>query len=486
MSKTTLTEVFFAGEQKESDGAIWAEILREGEFATTPLGTGVHNKPFKVVRDGVSNVDPDNLIVSMSELVTNFNDKAFEYVTIPLSHEDDLLENTGYIDELKIEEDENGVARLWAKHRFTEPDVEDKVRRGSIASRSAGIYFNFTRKSDGKEFAAALKHVTPTDMPWITGLNPYGVFASDDEKPEMVSVTTLEAPEPPKIENHEIVEPESKEVQPVFDYKEWLQDVVVKATKALELQQLETTDYELIGVGLDEIVVKNADTSWTVPYSIEEDDVILASVKDWQLVSGNVNKPSVATAQFSDKPPLQEAQKLRELRLSQRNGSNKGGKANMGVKRLEGLELSDEARGVFESLMAENESLLTEKRKGRIDEKIESLKELGLDKHPGFLKEVRDIYLSDDGGPAMVLNLSDDKGNSTGEVEQTASDIVDRLIAALPRDKDQKILLSDQHHFDEGTHLPPAEDNEPSHDEKVKQWKTALFPEVNRRKGGVE
>jgi hypothetical protein len=146
MDKSTLTEVFFAGEQKESDGAIWAEILREGEFATTPLGKNILNKPFKVIRSGTSIPDPENLTVSMEELVSNFNDKAFEYVTIPLSHEDHLLENTGYIEELKIEEDENGVAKLWAKHRFTEPDVEEKVKRGSIPSRSAGIFFNFVRK----------------------------------------------------------------------------------------------------------------------------------------------------------------------------------------------------------------------------------------------------------------------------------------------------------------------------------------------------
>ncbi len=487
MNKSTLTEVFFAGEQKESDGAIWAEILREGEFATTPIGKSVLNKPFRVVRDGESSGDPDNTVVSMQELVDNFNDKAFEYVTIPLSHEDHLLENTGYIEELKIEEDESGIAKLWAKHRFTEPEVEEKVKRGSIPSRSAGIFFNFTRKADGKNFNAALKHVTPTDTPWITGLNPYGVFASDEDQPDAVSVATVTETKPVEVENHEIVEPEVIEVKPEFDAKKWFEDIQSKAQEALKVQLNLNGDHEIVVVGVDNVVVKDKsnETLWSVPYSLrEDDDLELAALDQWQRMSGEVEKPSVATtAQLSDETPLQEAQKLRELRLSQRNGSNKGGKSHMRTRDIpQGLELSDEARGVFESLMAENESLQEEKRKQRVNERIDELKGLGLDKHPGFLKTVRDIYLSDDGGPAVVLNLSDEQGNVVESKEQTATDIVDRLLAALPRDKEQKILLSDQHHIEDGTHIKPDEGLEPDHDEMVKEWRNKLFPDVKRRK----
>lgn len=492
MSKTTLTEVFFAGEQKDSENGVWAEILREGEFAKTPVGNGILDRPFKVTRSGTSNADPQNLVVSMEELVENFNDKAFEYVTIPLSHDDLLLENTGYIDELKIEEDSEGVAKLWARHRFTEPEVEEKIKRGSIPSRSAGIIFDFLRKSDGKKFNAALKHVTPTDTPWINGLNPYGVFASDEIEPEeMISVSgNVEAVKEPEVITPEI-DAKPIPVEPKFDAKEWMANLVKSAKESLNVQFNLNEDYEVMGVGLDNVVVRNnkAETSWTVPYRLEEDDVILAPTNDWCVVSGGSNKPSVATAQMSDKvTPLQEAQQLRELRLSQQNGSKLGGISQMTEidTRLEGLELSDEARGLIESLQAENESLQDEKRKARIGERMAELDQMGLDKHPGFLRKVREIYASDDGGAALVLNLSDESGNPTGEkVKQTATEIVDSLIAALPKDKDQKILLSDQHLLTDGQHVAPPEGDEGmSHEDKVKAARETLFPEINRRKSG--
>ena len=182
-------ELFFASDDSGTDDKIgdkkiiWKDILREGHFPVTP---GRKRKiPFQVVPSGTSSVTPDLITISMSQLMESYQDKAFESVTIPLRHpkpgdEADVLNNTGYVEGLRIVK-RGDKHYLQGGLGFTEPDVAGKVRRGTIPNVSSGIFFDFTRKSDAKEFPVALNHVCLTKHPVVDDLEPFKrVYASDE------------------------------------------------------------------------------------------------------------------------------------------------------------------------------------------------------------------------------------------------------------------------------------------------------------------
>ena len=160
---------------------IWKDILREGEFAMTPGLTGTIAKPFRVVRDGASS--GSERVISLSELDSNFKDKAFEHVTVPTNHRDKMEDNTGFIEATRIVE-KRGKAYLQGAFNFTEPDVGGKVERGTIPNCSSGVLFDHVRKADGKKFNAALYHVALTKNPWIPDLDPFNALAASDDEIE--------------------------------------------------------------------------------------------------------------------------------------------------------------------------------------------------------------------------------------------------------------------------------------------------------------
>ena len=164
--------------QEDENGLIWKELAREGELAMWP---GANQKPIeKPLRIKLRADDPKGE-VSLEDIYESFYDGAVDHVTVPLSHSDRVDENTGFIEELRIEDvpGEPGRRRLMAGHRFTEPDIKEKVKRGSIANTSIGVVFNYVRKRDGKKFTQVLAHNALTNKPWFSGLTPFGVDASD-------------------------------------------------------------------------------------------------------------------------------------------------------------------------------------------------------------------------------------------------------------------------------------------------------------------
>jgi hypothetical protein len=187
MSQQVLELIFSSTEAGIEDKAgdkkiIWKDILREGDFAITP---GRKQKvPFKVTATGKSSAG--DRVISMAELMKSFEDKAFESVTIPLRHPrpgepDDVLNNSGYVESLRVVK-KGGKHYMQAGLGFTEPDIAEKVRRGTIPNVSSGILFDFNRKADDKTFPVALNHVCLTKQPWIDDLEPFKrVYASDDE-----------------------------------------------------------------------------------------------------------------------------------------------------------------------------------------------------------------------------------------------------------------------------------------------------------------
>lgn len=180
---TLMAEMYFAdqvkSDSKTEDGLLWKTILREGEWKFSPgPDSKAKAKKLTVTKEGSS--DANKLIISMSELKKNFEAGAVEHVTIPTSHADTVLENTGFIRKLRIGSDDKGRAILEAGMEFTEPEVKGKAERGTIANTSAGVLFDYIHKEKGKKFKSVLAHAALTNRPWINGMKPFGVQASDE------------------------------------------------------------------------------------------------------------------------------------------------------------------------------------------------------------------------------------------------------------------------------------------------------------------
>ena len=153
---------------------------------------------------------------------------------------------------------------------------------------------------------------------------------------------------------------------------------------------------------------------------------------------------------------------------------------------LDGVELSalpEESRARIQSILDENATLQRENRTSKVDQRIEELKALtgiNLSDRPGALKLYRQVMLSDDGGPAIVL-FSDEQDEEKKE-RLTALDILDRFIDGLKAGAD--VQLSDQH-FASGNDIKPPKDasreNKPL-DDRVAEAKEALYGKRNRRK----
>jgi hypothetical protein len=177
-----IAEMYLADEQEavlEEDGYLWKPVIREGLWKFSPgPGQKPIDKPITVVPTGVS--DREKLIISIDELRQNFEEGAKEHVTIPTSHADTVLENTGFVKKVRISKDDKGRTVLEAGMDFTEPEVKEKAIRGTIANTSAGILFDYIHKESGKRFNAVLGHAALTNHPWLNGMKPFGVNASDN------------------------------------------------------------------------------------------------------------------------------------------------------------------------------------------------------------------------------------------------------------------------------------------------------------------
>lgn len=179
-----LAEMYFAAEgdqqvKPDEDGLLWKTILREGKWKYSPGAGGAPKAtPITVTFDGESN--PAKKIISMTEVKNNFDAGAIEHVTIPTSHADSVLENTGFIKKLRFGVDEKGRNILEAGHEFRDPAVKEKAQSGAIANTSAGILFDYIHKETGKKFRSVLAHVALTNRPWLNGMKPFGVNASEN------------------------------------------------------------------------------------------------------------------------------------------------------------------------------------------------------------------------------------------------------------------------------------------------------------------
>lgn len=205
-------EMFFAEDDAPVEvdtkkGVVWKPILREGKWLMSPgPGQKPQAKPITVVKDGLS--DGNKLIISIEDIKNNFDSGAVEHVTIPTSHADRVLENTGFVKDLRISTDAKGRTVLEAAHDFTEPDVREKALRGTIANTSAGILFDYVNKETGKKNSAVLGHVALTNHPWLTDMKPFGVMASENVQVMAFSEESETIEGGSKMEEVEVTTPE--------------------------------------------------------------------------------------------------------------------------------------------------------------------------------------------------------------------------------------------------------------------------------------
>lgn len=449
----TAYELFFsAGERpRKRDGLWWKEIFREGELAFTPTLAGATAKPLRIITQGET--DPNKGVIALSDLHEAYEAGVVEHVTVPTSHLDKPEENTGFIDRVEIVDGSNfsdGKARLMAGFRFTDPEIEKKVAEGSIANCSSGIYFDVPRRSDGKRFRAVLKHVALTNKPFMPGLAAF----SDDEHVEITHFADV-------IWNQDSS----------FTY------TLSELSKALgDMRQGDEYLYVKDATSDSALVCDESGSDhWVVPYSRADDGITLAPRDQWQATEqawiaaadearsiflNFIRKPELPKKQAakSDAPAVtfdDTASGRLKRELAARPTTTAGGDQVPDEKTkideaLEGLQLSDDGAAALKALFAETTAALDAERQRtaaiekdlkerRVEDRIKEISSWGFGEpgYSGFLAEIRNVMLNDNGGKALMFS---EDGN---DVQLTVTEAIDRVLDALPKE-DGKVVLSKQ------------------------------------------
>lgn len=84
-----------------------------------------------------------------------------------------------------------------------------------------------------------------------------------------------------------------------------------------------------------------------------------------------------------------------------------------------------------------------ELHKKSVAEKIGGLKEVGFSEFPGLLKTIEELYLADEGEAVATLTLSEE-GSEPTDVELTVSDVVTRIVEAMPKSDDGSLKFGEQ------------------------------------------
>jgi hypothetical protein len=192
--------------QSKDDDLLWAPMIREGQWAVRPGPAGQKKKrPLRVV---VGKSKDSRKEIGLQDLIDNFNDGAVEYVTVPETHDNKWVENTGFIRKMKlarapIQTGPNKGKKamtLFGGYHFTDKKAKQKASEGSVAGRSCGILYDYTNTETGKTYNSVVEHCCLTNKPWITGMIPFGrklkgvvegfsvepMRLSDDEPPEEI------------------------------------------------------------------------------------------------------------------------------------------------------------------------------------------------------------------------------------------------------------------------------------------------------------
>lgn len=481
-------EMFLASPvvEEDAEGLIWKPIIHEGVWVNPNGGA-----PLKVVAGHSS--DPRKA-VGMADLVDAFNDGAVQHVTVPKTHEDKVDENTGYVKKVKLAV-VNGVKTLLGGHEFTEPDIKEKVKRGSIPNSSGGIRFNHqVREADGtvKRYPAVLLHNALTPRPWLSRLAPFGVNASESE--ENFAVEGLEFSEP--LASDDVIGDD-------FRLSEWDNAITLDEVRELLAAAL-PEGCDLTDVAYDRALVKSGDDDFMMEFSLQDGEVSVAERGEWvQQVTAAppeidstsqvtttlppVNTPPRKESVVADRTAEEKAElteflgedfedqinlaaadpeyaatvtKMKAKGLSQAQAEafatgmiakRKAASANLSDDKKPEVKLSElpEWKKLQDDLArtrADNDQLKADKRERDADEYVEMLSGIGLSEKNGctaFLKEVRSAMVADE-GDAVILLSEDGVDQPT---PYTASGLLKRIFDKLPTDEKTgrlKIDLSEQ------------------------------------------
>lgn len=443
---------------EDEQGLIWKPALRTGEWAMSP---GPGQRPISVPLKVKLRTESPDKEIGLENLAEAFRARAMDHVTIPLSHADRVDENTGFVADLKIVPDKDDPSHhvLMAGYRFTEPEIKDKVKRGTIANSSVGVLFNYFRKRDGKKFPQALGHIALTNKPWIDGLHPFGVSASEG-KTEGSEVVFCSEVKTSSADNSSDVGRLEKEIEEL-------------ASEVTEGQQSLFSDVydRLLGLGPTGPLPGGTpekdnwvDAVGGLPTYIREVArelmkthsksraiaIAISRIKVWAVTSKDPKVKAKAAKAIAE----WEAKKVRARAKSLTASEDTNG--NEEVKMTDTAASDDAGKLAIElsEARAELAQLRAEKHARTVDEKIsEYAKKWG--DAPGLLGVVKEAMLADDGSSVVSLMLSEEGGESK-KIALSVTQVVERIMDAIP---DLSANLSEQH--DKVTAGKRPDDEEP-------------------------
>jgi hypothetical protein len=363
------------------DGLIWKPVCKTGTLALSPgPGQVDSEKPLQLTPDLFDSVK------------VAYDDAAIEHVTIPETHGNGVLENTGYVKAVEVldreqmlsdsripesskrlvQDDPADTRYLMAGMRFTEPEVKEKVLRGTVANTSVGIKFNYRRKRDGKTYPAVLEHVALTNQPWVDGLVPFG---------QMMSRNPIGRRFAPK------------------------HSVYVDLDTAVAVEQATTEPPPM----MNPMLTTSEDSPVAESASLSED-------RKGVTIDDKQTTPTVRTRHRNmDKT-------VEELLASQQ--------AELEAQQQRAAQLESELALAQGTINAQGEQL----HRDRVAKRISQYQEEGVS--PSVLQRAEAIMLADYSTGEGSLSLSISSGEESEQTFQSASDVVEYLLAAVPRGED--------------------------------------------------
>jgi hypothetical protein len=130
-----------AGEElanQTKDGLMWYPMIRAGQWAVRPGPKGQKVRRKLKIVEGHSNDSRKEL--GLSDLLAAFQDEAVENVTVPTSHDNKTLENTGFIRKMKIDDMEVQKGPMKGKKvkaATTSPSPTSRARSSEALSPAA-------------------------------------------------------------------------------------------------------------------------------------------------------------------------------------------------------------------------------------------------------------------------------------------------------------------------------------------------------------
>mgnify|MGYP006921284547 CR=1 FL=1 len=413
-------ELFFADGAVEADpdgDLIWKDVLPTGSWK-------IHPNAVKRSRGEKFEITKSDL----ETMIHNFEERAWEHVTIPKTHDDRVDENTGFTKKLAIVEHpkEPGQYMMRAGLHFTDADIKKKVLEGSIPNVSCGLdWGKVTRTRDGKVFEKVIKHIALTPAPWMKGLRPFGnpedMIAASEPGDWGASLVR---------DNDETEVREGSEVTNTF--MDRLKQVIKDHTK----------DPEAANEALDGLTVPENLT----PEQAEEYLSELASLLE-------ADKPDESDGDTPPIDPDSEADSDPDPTGSVDNpDTNEGGDITMSDKDKDNKDDEDKITLSAEQLNTQvneavdkavaaalaaadkaNEIKLSELQQENHERKVkDSVRDLEAAGHvPAVIKVAKEIMLADVSGSDM-LTFSEGEGDDEAEVKLSATGIVERLLDAIP------------------------------------------------------